>query len=148
MKNVRYMTYPWTHPETRKSARPSLSGEGRLNYLLYLETVKDHDQPLESDQSAILSTKMGNWTEGRNPGTDAPGKFGSFVLASKNFMDDFLVSKISCINRTMSVDIFNVTTWAEDSFFYYRWSVGASYGIGLGDETKDASEFQLATTTQ
>ena len=144
---MRYLTFPRTHSEIRNIATPSLSGDRRLNYLLYFKTVKDHTPPVESDRSAILSTKMGNWSECRDPGPDAPGKFRSFVLAYKNFMDDFLISKLSRINRVMSVDIFNVTTWAEDNFFWCRWRAGACYGIGLGDETKQASGFKLTAST-
>ncbi|KAF7502138.1 hypothetical protein GJ744_006985 [Endocarpon pusillum] len=147
VNNTRYMTYPWTDPDNHNIAEPGLDGNGRLNYLLYLETVGSHTPPLDSASDSILSTKMGNWTEGRNPGVDDPSKFGSYVLSSTNFMDGYLIPKLSIINRTMSVDISNVTTWAEDNFFSYRWKVTADFGIGLGDSNQDDLTFKLQRST-
>ncbi|KAL5610296.1 hypothetical protein FOVSG1_004977 [Fusarium oxysporum f. sp. vasinfectum] len=72
VNNVRYMTYPWTDPETKTGAPPDLNGNGRLNYLLYLETVGQNTPPPDSKRGAVLDTRMGNWTDGRKPGTDSP----------------------------------------------------------------------------
>lgn len=137
------MTYPWTNPESHNAAEPGLDGDGRLNYLLYLETVGSHTPPKDSSREAVLSTRMGNWTEGRKPGIDAPSKFGSFVLSSANFMDNWILPRFSAINRIMSIDISDVTTWADDKFLWYYWRVAANFCIGLGKESEDKTTFKL-----
>lgn len=147
VNHVRYMTYPWTDPQSNTPATPSYSGNGRLNYLLYLETVGSNTPPSESDASSVLSSRMGNWTEGRNPGVDAPSRFGSFVLSSEFFMEKFLLPKLSCINRIMAIDIYEVSAWCDDKVFSQPFSVSARYGIGLGDASKDETEFRLKKET-
>lgn len=137
------MTYPWTNPDTRNATKSGLDGDGRLNYLLYLETVGKNTPPIESAKEAILDTRMGNWTDGRTPGIDDPSKFGTFVLSSRNFMDQFLIEKLSPINRMLSMDISNVTTWVDYKVFYYYWRVGASMGIGQGNVNDEQTTFKL-----
>jgi hypothetical protein len=137
------MTYPWTNPDTGNATESGLDGDGRLNYLLYLETVGTHDPPTESAKEAVLDTRMGNWTDGRTPGTDDASKFGTFILSSGNFMDQFLIPKLSPINRMLSMDISNVTTWAENHVFSYEWSVGANFGIGQGNVEDEETTFKL-----
>jgi hypothetical protein len=145
VNNARYMTYPWTDPNTKVAPTPSLDGDARLNYLLYLETVGSHMPPLESEPSAILNTHMGNWTDGRKPGTDAASKFGTFILSSANFMETYLVPKFAAINRIMSMDINGVAAWAECNFpfMWYKWRVTATYGLDQGDPNEDKSTFRL-----
>lgn len=137
------MTYPWTDPDSHTAATPGLDGDGRLNYLLYLETFRGNTPPLESSKDAVLGTRMGNWTDGRKPGIDDQSKFGTFILSSANFMEKYLVPKLSSINRIMSMDISNVSTWAEYNFFSYKWSVGADFSIGLGNADEDKTTFKL-----
>ncbi|VTT56298.1 unnamed protein product [Fusarium fujikuroi] len=49
VNNVRYMTYPWTDPETNTSTPPGLNSNSRLNYLLYLETIGQNTPPPDSE---------------------------------------------------------------------------------------------------
>ncbi|RBR22925.1 uncharacterized protein FIESC28_04223 [Fusarium coffeatum] len=143
VNNARYMTYPWTNPDTNIGVPAGLDGDSRLNYLLYLETVGSHTPPLDSQANAVLNTRMGNWTEGRKPGTDSHSKFGTFVLSRANFMESFLLPKLSSINRIMSMDISEVRCWAEDHFFTYKWSVGATFSVGLGKPEDDKTVYAL-----
>ncbi|CCT71986.1 uncharacterized protein FFUJ_14020 [Fusarium fujikuroi IMI 58289] len=143
VNNVRYMTYPWTDPETNTSAPPGLNGNGRLNYLLYLETVGQNTPPPDSERGAVLDTRMGNWTDGRKPGTDSPSKFGTFILSSANFMESFVNQKLPAINRIMSMNIDQVTCWADYHFFTYDWEVTATYFVGHEDASKDSTTYAL-----
>ncbi|SCV36832.1 uncharacterized protein FFB14_06275 [Fusarium fujikuroi] len=143
VNNVRYMTYPWTDPETNTSAPPGLNGNGRWNYLLYLETVGRNTPPPDSERGAVLDTRMGNWTDGRKPGTDSPSKFGTFILSSANFMESFVNQKLSAINRIMSMNIDQVTCWADYHFFTYDWEVTATYFVGHEDASKDSTTYAL-----
>lgn len=137
------MTYPWTNPDTHNATESGLDGDGRLNYLLYLETVGKNTPPIESAKEAILDTRMGNWTDGRTPGIDAPSKFGTFVLSSRNFIDQFLIEKLSPINRMLSMDISNVTTSLEYKVVYIIWGVKANFGIGQGNVNDEQTTFKL-----
>ncbi|KAL7765130.1 hypothetical protein ACKLNR_003046 [Fusarium oxysporum f. sp. zingiberi] len=143
VNNVRYMTYPWTDPETKTDAPPGLNGNGRLNYLLYLETVGQNTPPSDSKRGAVLDTRMGNWTDTRKPGTDSPSKFGTFILSSANFMESFVNKMLSSINRIMSMNIDQVTCWADDYFWSYDWEVTATYGVGYEDASKDSTTYTL-----
>lgn len=142
------MTYPWTDPSTGNAAPASIKDNGRLNYLLYLETIGTGTPPLNSAADSVLSTRLGNWTEGRNPGVDAPNQFGCFKMSSEFFMEQFILPKLSKVNRLMAVDIYSVTAWCADRVFSQPFKVGATYGVGLGEWTKDGTEFRLKKDTK
>ena len=90
---------------------------------------------------------MGNWTTGRRPGVDSPTSFGSYILSSEMFMEKLLIPKLSCINRIMSLDIESVTATAYTEWLIIYYNVGANWGLGAGDQSKDSTEFQLKKST-
>ncbi|KAG9758075.1 hypothetical protein KCU73_g4085, partial [Aureobasidium melanogenum] len=143
VNNARYMTYPWTDPISHNTPTPGLDGDARLNYLLYLETVDDHQPPKDSSPDAILSTRMGNWTDGRKPGIDSPSSFGTFVLSSANFMEAYFIPNLSAINRIMSMDIYEVKAKAYPYFASWGWEVECSYNVGAGDSDDDNTTYRL-----
>ncbi|KAH0372775.1 hypothetical protein KCU65_g920, partial [Aureobasidium melanogenum] len=143
VNNARYMTYPWTDPDSQNSPTPGLNGDAKLNYLVYLETVGDHSPPKDSSPEAILSTRMGNWTDGRKPGIDSPSSFGTFVLSSANFMETYFIPKLSAINRIMSMDIDHVKASAYPHFGSWGWGIDCCYDIGKGCSYDDQKIYRL-----
>ena len=137
VNNARYMTYPWTNPETKAAAEPGLDGDGRLNYLLYLETVGTHTPPLASAKESILGTRMGNWTDGRKPGIHPAHEFGTYILSYKNFMEDFIIPKLQDFTHMLSLSIYDLKAWADWKFpyLYHRASIGLGMGVGDSKDT-------------
>ncbi|VTT56300.1 unnamed protein product [Fusarium fujikuroi] len=86
---------------------------------------------------------MGNWTDGRKPGIDLPSKFKTFILSSANFIESFINQKLPAINRIMSMNIDQVTCWADYHFFTYDWEVTAIYFVGHEDASKDSTTYAL-----
>jgi len=142
VNDTRYQTYPWTHPETKNAAVSGLDGEGRLNYLLYLETVGKNTPPKASDASAVLSTRLGNWSEGRQPGIDGGSLFGTFKLSSSMFMESYILPKLSAINRIMSLDVESVYAKSD---YGWKWSseFSVTISVGLGNPGLDETTFKL-----
>ncbi|KAK1774876.1 hypothetical protein QBC45DRAFT_423868 [Copromyces sp. CBS 386.78] len=145
VNHSRYMSYPWTDPRNGKVAQQGLDGNGRLNYLLFLQTVGGNQPPDQSSPEAILNPRMGNWTEGRTPGKDDPTTFGTFMLSSGNFIERFVLPKLSAINRMMTVHISNVWAFLDTGFPWlaYNFAVGSTLEMGGGDTAKDQTTFNM-----
>lgn len=102
---MRFQTIPWFDPSSRSTYVPTsgLTGKSVLNYLLYLETTDDNPFPQGGTADAFLTGGEGNWTDGTDPATDPPSKFGTMVISNKNFMDKFFLPKMRKLNRSIAV---------------------------------------------
>ena len=96
---------PWFDPASRSTYVPTsgLTGKSDLNYLLYLETTGNNHFPHGGGADAFLPSGGGNWTDGTDPATDSPSKFGTMVISNKNFMDKFFLPKMRKLNRSVAV---------------------------------------------
>lgn len=139
VNNVRYMTYPWTDPQTKKTPAPGLSGDAKLNYLIYLETIGLHTPPSESGKDAYLQTSMGNWTVGRDTAKDDASTFGTFILSSSNFTESFILPRFAAFNRVMSIDFdkLKVATNRVSA------AIRLDYHIGNADLSSETTRYKL-----
>jgi hypothetical protein len=83
-----------------------------------------------------------------NPGVDSGTSFGTFVLSSDLFIEKFLLPKLSCISRVMDTDILEVTAHAWEEWLIIYYQISSRWGVGQGDQTKDATDFKLQKSTK
>jgi hypothetical protein len=136
--DCRFQMYPWTDPNDPTHAEVnSYDGRGQLNYLLYLEMTgnKDGTTPVVQQEGRFLK-EVGNWTDGRTPGTDAPSKFGSFVLTKKKFLDEYLLPKFDKMNRMVKVDLKNLQADVLTDDFVVKFTRNVHIDIGAGFSTE------------
>jgi hypothetical protein len=129
--------YPWTDPNDPNHVEVnSYNGRGQLNYLLYLEMTgnKDGTTPVVQQEGRFLK-ELGNWTDGRTPGTDAPSKFGTFVLTKKKFLDEYLLPKFDKMNRMVKIDLSNLQADVHTDGFVARFARNIHIDIGAGFST-------------
>lgn len=99
--------YPWIDPsDPHYKEYNGSDGNGRLNYLLYLEMTGNEDGTVsKASKDGRFLKEMGNWTDGRNPGKDPRSKFGTFMLTEKKFLEEYLLPKFDKINRMVKIDL-------------------------------------------
>jgi hypothetical protein len=136
--DCRFQMYPWTDPNDPNHAEVnSYGGKGQLNYLLYLEMTgnKDGTTPVVQQEGRFLK-EVGNWTDGRTPGTDAPSKFGTFVLTKKKFLDEYLLPKFDKMNRMVKVDLKNLQAdvYTDGLKVFFPRNVHIDIGAGFTTE--------------
>lgn len=133
--DCRFQMYPWTDPNDPNHAEVnSYDGRGQLNYLLYLEMTgnKDGTAPVVEQEGRFLK-EVGNWTDGRSPKTDAPSKFGTFVLTKKKFLDEYLLPKFDKMNRMVKVDLsgLQADVHTDNLTVYFPRNVHIDIGAGF-----------------
>lgn len=104
VNNSRFQTYPWTDTNGQ-SPLPALTGDARLNYLCYLETVGTNTPPpfkdIKDPSKIPVLPVNGNWTDGRDPTKDPAPTFSTFKLSKKCFLEDYFIPKLENLNRLM-----------------------------------------------
>ncbi|KAL9106678.1 MAG: hypothetical protein Q9227_008330 [Pyrenula ochraceoflavens] len=132
--DCRFQTYPWKEPgNSNYQEINSIDGNGRLNYLLYLEMTGNYDgTKTEVQQDGRFLKEVGNWTDGRTPGTDPPGKFGTFMLTYQKFWNEFLLPKFDKMNRLVMVDLKSIKAGVYTKGLYSYFSRDLSIAIGEG----------------
>jgi hypothetical protein len=145
--------YPWIDPDHPDTYKPfvGINGNGRLNYLLYLEMTGNQDGSISKVNTDLherfLSPKLGNWTEGRSPGKDPPTQFGTFLLTHRKFINEFLVPKFDKMNRMVKIDLSNlkagVRTEGLTAYFSRDVDIAIGEGVKPGyDKGDDAYRFK------
>jgi hypothetical protein len=92
---VQYQSYPWIDPGAFELKPTSgLTGNSRLNYLLYCETTGTNE--LNPIGNRFLPFK-GNFMDGRLEATSNPESedFGAFHMNRRNFFDGYLCEETS-----------------------------------------------------
>ncbi|KAM0167528.1 hypothetical protein ACHAQE_000422 [Botrytis cinerea] len=132
---LRFQTIPWFDPSSRSTYVPTsgLTGKSVLNYLLYLETTGDNPFPQGGTADAFLTGGEGNWTDGTDPATDSPSKFGTMVISNKNFMDKFFLPKMRKLNRSAAVKFNTLTIWVHQTAGIFDYENRITFGISVGD---------------
>ncbi|KAF7870613.1 hypothetical protein EAF04_004357 [Stromatinia cepivora] len=133
--NLRFQTIPWFDPANRSTYVPTsgLTGKSVLNYLLYLETTGDNPFPQGGTEDTFLKGGEGNWTDGTDPATDSPSKFGTMVISNKNFMDKFFLPKMKKLNRSAAVKFDTLTIWVHQTAGVFAYENKITFSISVGD---------------
>ena len=63
-----------------------------------------------------------------------------------NFIERFLLPKLSSINRLMTLEIYSVEAALDTGLPYlaYNYAVGGNFGIGKGNPTEDRTTFSMS----
>ncbi|ESZ89688.1 hypothetical protein SBOR_9927 [Sclerotinia borealis F-4128] len=133
--NLRFQTIPWFDPANRSTyvPTPGLTGKSVLNYLLYLETTGDNPFPQGGTEDTFLKDGEGNWTDGTDPATDSPSKFGTMVISNKNFMDKFFLPKMRKLNRSAAVKFDTLTIRVHQTAWVFSYDNKITFSISVGD---------------
>ncbi|UZP32227.1 hypothetical protein NXS19_000043 [Fusarium pseudograminearum] len=108
---IQYQTYPWIDPNGINFQPSSgITGNQRLNYLLYCETTEDRELPPINDR---MLPRKGNWTDGRldnlpDEAQPESTEFGAFHMTHRNFFDGYLLKKLRVLNHVLNPSL----TWA------------------------------------
>lgn len=148
---LRFQTYPWQDPDHKETASNGLTGNARLNYLLYLETCADRDgkpKPLPGPSDATLQP-TGNWTSGRldGKGNSSSTDYGALVISGANFFGGYLIPLLRGVNKAMepSVKELKLTMYSKFPGFYYNW--WSSLRVGNNEDKPSAdSNFDFRPT--
>ena len=145
--DCRFQIYPWKDPnDPSYQEYNGIDGNGRLNYLLYLEMTGNNDGSIpEVGQEGRFLTEVGNWTDGRNPGAgkDPSSQFGTFILTHQKLLEEFLLPKFDKMNRSVKTDLSGLKAEVHTKGFYsyfkrdVRIEIGA--GVATGFEPMDAN---------
>jgi hypothetical protein len=111
---LQYQTYPWVnHSAMDYKTTSGLTGNSRLNYLLYLETTGQNDLPALDKR---FLKYHGNFTDGRLEAAWNPEScdFGSFHMTRRNFFDGYLLRKLRILNRLLEPSMSKVWVKIDD----------------------------------
>ncbi|KAK2758179.1 hypothetical protein FQN54_004023 [Arachnomyces sp. PD_36] len=125
--DVRFQTYPYR--DTNHESITSIDGNGRLNYILYLE-MTDNDPPPNGDDE-FLSPNNGNWTNGTDPSRDGIAEFGTWVLSRRKFLDTWFVPRLNKLNRMMNTAFVDPTMSFNANLVL--WSTTFNFPLLVGD---------------
>jgi hypothetical protein len=142
--DCRFQMYPWKDlNDPNYKEYNGIEGNGRFNYLLYLEMTgnKDGTVPEIVDKGRYLE-EIGNWTDGRNPGKDPSSKFGTFMLTEKKFLEEFLLPKFDKMNRMVKIDLSDLKAevYTKGLYSYFPRDIQLAIGAGVhaGPDDGDA----------
>ena len=153
--DCRFQTYPWMDPnDSNYKEYNGIDGNGRLNYLLYLEMTGNNDgtKP-EVKQEGRFLKGVGNWTDGRNPspGPDRRSMFGTFMLTHQKFLTEFLLPKFDKMNRMVKMDLSDLKAevYTKGLYSYFSRDVKIAIGAGVkeGYDAGDAAYRFLKAST-
>jgi hypothetical protein len=117
-----------------------IDGNGRLNYLLYLEMTGNDDGSVpEVKQEGRFLKEVGNWTDGRIPGQDPRSQFGTFMLTHQKFLDEYLIPKFDKMNRMVKIDLSNLKATVETKGFsaYIDRDIEVAIGAGVHSDVDE-----------
>lgn len=128
-----------------------IDGNGRLNYLLYLEMTGNDDGsvPKVEPEGRFLK-EVGNWTDGRIPGQDPRSQFGTFMLTHRKFLDEYLLPKFDKMNRMVKIDLTGLKATIRTVSKIAYWSRDVTVVIGAGVQpgtVKDDAEYRFMKGT-
>lgn len=136
--DCRFQMYPWKDPnDPNYREYNGFDGNGRLNYLLYLEMTGNADNKVpEVKQEGRFLQEVGNWTDGTKPGVDPRSQFGTFMLTSQKFIDEFLLPKFDKMNRMVKTDLENLKADCRTSGLYSYFDRNIDILIGAGAKSE------------
>ncbi len=142
--DCRFQMYPWMDSsDPLYEEYNGIGGNGRLNYLLYLEMTGNEDGTVsKASKDGRYLKEMGNWTDGRSPGQEPRSKFGTFMLTEKKFLEEYLLPKFDKMNRMVKIDLSDlkadVRTEGLYSYFPHDIKLAIGAGVHAGPDPIDA----------
>lgn len=128
-----------------------IDGNGRLNYLLYLEMTGNDDGSVpEMKPEGRFLREVGNWTDGRRPGEDPRSQFGTFMLTHQKFLDEYLLPKFDKMNRMVKIDLSNLkaTVRTDGNHAYFDRDIDVVIGAGVTSGLdKDDAQYRFTKGT-
>jgi hypothetical protein len=143
--DVRFQTYP--HRDENSASITSIDGNGRLNYILYLEMTDNATPPTGDDE--FLQPNNGNWTNGTDPSRDGIEEFGSCIFSRQKFLESYFIPRLKKLNRMMSAS-YNNPSMSFDANLV-RWWCSFTFPVVVGDHcsgytVKDPADDEYALT--
>ncbi|KAH8802583.1 hypothetical protein F5884DRAFT_738213 [Xylogone sp. PMI_703] len=125
---VTFQTYEW-QDQNGQNPGAGLTGNSRLNYILYEEMTDN--RPMPTSPYEVLSYS-GNWTDGTFSETDSSTKYGTFAMSANNFLNRYLFPKLRVFNAGLEPYVDGLTGYIKtiDAGFKLKWSWFTNISIG------------------